>query len=297
VNFSVSAIKPDLLIEAITFESGLEGQILGINVTVFNNASVSSTQTNVSLLIERLEAADIFVSETNATLVDLGPFNRTNVSFTWTAELGIHRFTATADPDDLVDESNETNNVFAANFSISSYQIEYGEVDFSKFLSNAALASYRNWTVNAPSGVIFYADADASFFPGNLAPLNATGALTLADTALNMTYFNDSLSALWDTTLSGDPDQFATFRISSVDVDNVPVIPSTPGSPFITGIMWDTADGGAVFDGSQDLVFVTKINASSVGTYGTYDFEIRVPSRLKHQFAGTDLVTRFTQIE
>jgi hypothetical protein len=232
----------------------------------------------------------------NTTLVNVSAGSWVLANFSWTADLGLYRFAAYADSDESYAESNESNNVLFENYSISSYQIEYGSVNFSKFLSNAALSRYRNWQVDDPSGVMFYADADSSYLPFNLLPLNGSNDLDEADTALGMTFFDDSLSARWDADDNGFADDTATFVIAGISIQNVPVIASTPGSPFVTGLMWDSADGGSEYDGTQDLVVVTMINASLVGTYGTYDYEISVPSRLESILPGVDLVERYTQI-
>ena len=245
----------------------------------------------------RTNATPIVINRTALPVPGLAAGANTTVKFTWIAALGIYRFTATADANGTVAEANESNNNLSRNHSISSYQIDYGKVDFSKFLSNAAMQTYKNWSVAKPTGTIYYADADASYFAFNLKPLNGTNDLVEADQALGMTYFNDSISNLWDSNHDGIPDRTATFWIAGVQVSNVPIINSTPGDPFITGIMWDSADGGSQYNGSQDLVFVTRINASTAGAYGTYDYEIRVPSRLKYQISGTNLVDRLTEIE
>ncbi len=72
---------------------------------------------------------------------------------------------------------------------------------------------------------------------------------------------------------------------------SVPIVESTNTSAFVTGILWDAADdtGDGEYDAAdrEDLVFVTRINASQQGGYGTYDYEVRVPSMLGG-YAGAD---------
>jgi hypothetical protein len=65
-------------------------------------------------------------------------------------------------------------------------------------------------------------------------------------------------------------------------IGNVPVINSTNTSSFRTGILWDASDpnnGG--YNGTQDLVFLTKANHNQTGKYGLYDYELRVPANLR----------------
>ncbi len=76
----------------------------------------------------------------------------------------------------------------------------------------------------------------------------------------------------------------------------MPIIPTTPGSPFVTGLMWDSADGGAAYDGSQDLIIITEFNATQTGAFGTYDYEVRVPVGLSRLIEGTDLVQRVFEL-
>ena len=298
VNFTVQA-GVDLIASSIAFipsSGAVEGQSVTVRVNVTNNGTANANGVRVSLNTSLWNGSWLYQGQQNAT-INVSANSSKTVDFAWTAQLGVHNFTVFVDSNNSFAEANESNNNLSRNHSISSYQIDYGKVDFSKFLSNAAMQTYKNWSVAKPTGTIYYADADASYFAFNLKPLNGTNDLVEADQALGMTYFNDSISNLWDSNHDGIPDRTATFWIAGVQVSNVPIINSTPGDPFITGIMWDSADGGSQYNGSQDLVFVTRINASTAGAYGTYDYEIRVPSRLKYQISGTNLVDRLTEIE
>ena len=71
---------------------------------------------------------------------------------------------------------------------------------------------------------------------------------------------------------------------------------TTNTSSFVTGILFDSADG-ATYDGSQDLIFITIINGSQVGSFGTYDYEVRIPSELGSLVGAVDSVSRIDQIE
>jgi hypothetical protein len=62
----------------------------------------------------------------------------------------------------------------------------------------------------------------------------------------------------------------------------VSVINSTNSSAFQTGILWDYSDGNTgEYNGTQDLVFISRISPRTVSKYGTYDYEIRVPAMLR----------------
>ena len=64
------------------------------------------------------------------------------------------------------------------------------------------------------------------------------------------------------------------------------IVNSTNNSAFFTGILWDKSDSNpGEYNGSQDLIFVTKINRDQPCRYGFCDFEVRVPSELKEYIA------------
>ena len=100
------------------------------------------------------------------------------------------------------------------------------------------------------------------------------------DDALNMTTFLDSVNNTF--TKNNDPILTTSFEVYSTFIDNVSVVNSTNTSSFITGILWDSSDSNpGEYNGTQDIVFITKINNSRQGGFGTYDYEIKVPANLK----------------
>ena len=94
------------------------------------------------------------------------------------------------------------------------------------------------------------------------------------DNNLNMSDVNDSVVNTY--TSGGDPIETANYTIFNKIVYNIPVINSTNNSNFVTGILWDSSDdlGNGQFDLSdqEDVLFVTKLNPSTQGRYGIYDF-------------------------
>ena len=80
-------------------------------------------------------------------------------------------------------------------------------------------------------------------------------------------------------------------------IGDVPVVNSTNTISFVSGIVWDTSDGGdGQYDGTEDAVFVTTINESQAGKYGVYDYEIRVPVRLRDYTSGSSTVAFYGEI-
>ena len=46
--------------------------------------------------------------------------------------------------------------------------------------------------------------------------------------------------------------------------------------------MWDSSDtNNGNYNGTQDVVFITKVSKNSLGSFGTYDYEIKIPANLR----------------
>ena len=83
----------------------------------------------------------------------------------------------------------------------------------------------------------------------------------------------------------------------------MPTAESTNSTTFVTGILWDSSDdtnNNYQFDNTskEDIVFVTRVNQSKTGMYGTYDYELRVPANLKnYKGPDTQTVVFYTEIK
>jgi len=104
---------------------------------------------------------------------------------------------------------------------------------------------------------------------------------------LNSSLFPDSVNTTYtENGLSRYLDNYTVFGTSIL---NVSVANSTNNSNFVTGILWDASDANdGSFNGTQDIVFISKINQQQQGAHGIYDFEVRAPSRLE-LYTGPDL--------
>lgn len=80
-------------------------------------------------------------------------------------------------------------------------------------------------------------------------------------------------------------------------IADVPVIDSTNTSAFRTGILWDMSDGGASYNGGQDVAFITQINMSQQGSRGVYDYEIRVPATLRSYTGASPTVAFYVELK
>ncbi len=286
----------NLTVLNITFSptDPVEGEQVTVNVNISNygtqTADNFTVELNTSVWNGTWKHEDTQQSSektlTNGTMI---------VTFSWTADIGTHKFEAYVDNQDNVTEQNETDNTYSTNLTVDAWCTLYGKYsNYIRALRDSDNHSLTEWEFTPADGNIYFADADADFEFSNLEALNASGDLVQADQALGMTNFTDSLSSLYDPNEDGLPDNTQAFNISGRTIQ-VPVIDSGTGSVFVTGVLWDGADG-AEYTGNEDLVFVTNLNGSQAGTYGTYDYEVRLPSTLENLKESSDFVKRYDEI-
>ena len=138
-------------------------------------------------------------------------------------------------------------------------------------------------------GNVFVADTESQVQWTSLQAIGRTKSGTISsndfseiDNFIGSSGYNDSVYLTF--TNSGTPKSLANLNVFQNYIENVPVINSSSGGNFATGILWDTSDSlDDEYDlgEGEDIVFVTQINQGSVGEYGAYDYEIDVPSKLR----------------
>ena len=141
---------------------------------------------------------------------------------------------------------------------------------------------------------IFFGQINGTLFLEN--NLNSNYSLWF-DTNLGSTNYLDSVNKTFSQ--GGVPKATDSFKVYQRLINSVPVVNSTNTNNFITGILWDSDDSSnAYYDTTddEDLVFVTKINENKVGAYGTYDYEIKIPSNLKSYKGGATTVTLYYEL-
>jgi hypothetical protein len=284
----------DLSVLAINFstQSAVEGQLIQLSVNVSNIGSAASGNFTLELNISLFNGTYVLDQRLLQNLTSIGAGSSTLVAFNWSAKIGTYRFGAYADTYNNVSETSEVNNNYSMNYTTQSWHYQFGIYNYTVKLMGSS--TFENWNVTNVSGYIYYSDADSSYSPTDLRPLNGTNYLSLADSALGMAYFNDSIVRLYDQNGDTWADTYRNMSIAGTYY-MVPVINSTDSGTFVTGMLFDSGDG-ATYDGSQDLVFVTMLNASKQGRYGTYDYEVRLPVRLAKLKSGTDLLLRMDDV-
>ncbi|RME53136.1 hypothetical protein D6783_02870 [Candidatus Woesearchaeota archaeon] len=311
-NFTLNITGPDLAVFAQNITFGEGRRVEGVNTTVFANITNQGLSDATDPFIVQFFKGDpdaggeqVGSNQTVPSLL-IGEVVTLNVSFTLSA--GDNNIFVVLDPNNTVNESDESNNEANNTLVVSLYQIFYGNVSKDVVLDssdNKSLFAVVN--VSTVQGHIFIADVDSSFSFANLQALTRTTTdvqtgndLTEADALLNTSSFNDSLKNVWGGG-SDTPLQTETFVLETKTILHVPVVNSTNSSAFVTGLLWDAGDDASLnqqFDQTdkEDLVFVTRINESMQGAFGVYDYEIKVPALLRTFKPGSDAVAIFYEI-
>ncbi|HHI04054.1 MAG TPA: hypothetical protein ENL45_00735, partial [Candidatus Woesearchaeota archaeon] len=228
----------------------------------------------------------------NKTIASLNAGENTTVNVNLTASLGLHEIWVIVDSNNSVSELSETNNNASKNITISSWHIIYGQSSGNLVIEDLQNVSVFGWYVNiSDSGNIFAVDYDSSITWSNMTAvgIDLDGNQQMndfeeIDNALGSTNFTDSVNSTF--TVNSAPRNKTSFVVFSDTIKNVSVANSTNNTNFMTGILWDSSDGGVEYNTSQDLIFITKINPSKQGAYGVYDYEMRIPSELKKYISG-----------
>ena len=290
----------DLSIKNITFNmtSPKEGENITITVNVTNSGGAAINSFNVQLNRSMWNGTNWVFQSSETKTASISGNSYSLVNFSWIAKPGTYNFTAYVDPDNSISESNETNNEYSTNYTVPEWEIFYGQTNTTIVLADSNNKNFTFWMPAVSSGYMFFADSDAQVNFTALKPLNGTNDLKEADEALNITGFNDSIENLWDKNHDGHPDEFMNITIRGREIDNVPVVNSTNSSNFKTGLLWDssTGDSSTEYDGTQTLIVMTKIQNDLQGKYGTYDYEVRVPSALKNQVGTTPEISIYLQL-
>jgi hypothetical protein len=206
--------------------------------------------------------------------------------FIWSPAPGPFRFNITADPNDNIKETDETDNSAVDLLDVSSYQTFYGGTDLTLRLG-AQEDDLRVFNQQIAKGNLHFADADSNIMFTDLEPV--TSNFQEADNALNMRGHNDSIQEEFA------PNRNMTFNIAGEE-KTAPVINSSSNGNFKTGIFYDSSSG-TPFDGSQPVVFVTEIKDSTQGEHGIYDYEAKIPALLREQKEGVDKIDIYAEIE
>jgi len=275
---------------AFSNEDPIESENITISSLIFNNGCTAGgflvgfyegnpdtggvqIGSNKSMTLQGLSNDSIFVS--------------------WLAEIGKTNVFVKADVADTITEINETDNLANNTISVQAWQDFYGIISSSKLLANAATSRVDLWAnASVSGGNIFITDSESEInweqlqaIGKNLTNGSTTNDFVELDSILGMGTFEDSIADTF-TSDGSTPLSTRNITVNRREISNIPIINSTNTTSFITGILWDASDdsdGEFGLNDDEDIVFITNINKSTAGYYGTYDYEIRIPVKLREQ--------------
>jgi hypothetical protein len=311
-NWSVNITNPDLeiLSSNIIFSnnSPKEGQQIQINATIKNKGNVNATTPfKVQFFNGDPDFGGVQIG-INQTINSLGTGKNVTLNVSWIiSSPGRHDIYVIVDPplisNGVIVETNENNNKAYLTLNVPAWTILYGNISARIELATQSNDAVSNWHLNSPSGNIYAVETGSSVTWNSLQALglktdntSASNDFNELDLELGMTNFIDNLTSLY--TINNQPKKVENFTVYNKNILNVPVINSTVNNNFIMGVFWDTADGGLEYDGTQDIIFVTKINQDQIGKYGTYDYEMNVPALFRNYHEVTyNTIDYYTEIK
>ena len=288
--FIVYSDLPDLeIFPEINFSNAnpVESENVTISTFVFNNGCSDADNFLVGFF-----DGDPFLGNqigNNETISVLGRSNK-SVNVSWSAKVGPTNIFSFADLSYVISEFNETNNEDNKTIDVGLWQEFYGNVSSVKILSDKNLNNFTLWEEGFnQSGNVFMTDMESNIDWTSLVAIsrNSSGGISYndfseIDSGLGTSDFKDSVEEIFTT--SGVPDLTKDFFVHKNDINDVPIINSTETGVFFTGILWDSSDdtnGEYDLIDKEDLVFVAELNRRALGSYGVYDYELRVPVNLR----------------
>jgi len=223
--------------------------------------------------------------------INISPLSTQKANISWNTQIGKSNFFVFGDYEELINEDNETNNKANKTFSINAWQNIYGNITINKLIGTS-LFNFTSWINESNlTGNIFITDSECQVNWLKLQSISrkidgtiSSNDFSEIDEILEMNQFDDSVSSTFSE--NQIPKDIEDFFIHQKEIANVPIISSSEGYSFITGILWDYSDdsnSNEEYDSldKEDLVFVSKVNQKTFGNYGTYDYEVKIPVKLR----------------
>ena len=271
-------------VQGISFNpvSAIEGENVLVDVNVSNSGCVDSGNFSVSFYRDEINSSNFL----DSVIVSLGKFSSGIVSSFFDAKVGPNNIFVYLDSANNVSESEEGDNIDNKTMVVTSWQEFYGNVTGFKLLyTDSNFTSWGNFS--SLSGNIFVTDSESVIDWSSLVAIGkrsdggaSSGDFSEIDDVLGTLNYNDSVSSVYSS------HYLRSLVIRNRNISDVPFVDTTNNSSFGTGILWDSSDSSDLeFDSveGEDLVFVSTINKSSVGEWGVYDYEIKIPVKLRDQ--------------
>ncbi|MCD4771338.1 hypothetical protein K8R30_02875 [archaeon] len=277
----VESGKPELSIVGgiVAFDKSpsVEGEVVNVSVNVSNSGCVASG----NFVVGFFDNDGNFENKT----VFVGTSGFLNVSSLWATKIGLSEISVYLDLNEIIDEDNESNNVANNSLYLKAWQGIYGNMSLDKVLGRGDKNMSLWIGEESFAGNVFVADSESNVEWISLQAIGRTktglvssGDFGEIDSILGMGSFNDSV---YETFSGSELDNFSVFQR---EIANVSYVNSSENGNFVTGILWDMSDSSdSEYDSGEgeDIVFVAKVNRGEVGSYGVYDYEISIPSKLR----------------
>ena len=213
------------------------------------------------------------------------------INKTWSVKIGYTNIFIVLDSTGSFPETDETNNEENISFVQLSWEEFYGNASSNKILGSSTGHNLTAWAnLSVVTGNVFVTDKESQVSWLNLIALgkniskdNSSTDFSDLDSLLGSSLFSDSISNVY-TSDGIHPRQTMDFLVHGKEIKDVPYVNSSEGSNFMTGILWDPSkdtDGKFGSFDKEEIVFVANINHMKQGAYGIYDYEIKVPAKLR----------------
>ncbi len=295
------------------YSSSPELLINGTTINISKTQPIEYENVNLSAIIENKGCSsaenvkvhffdgdpDVSGQEIGNITINISYLENISVKIPWISKIGKNQIFVFVDYGNIINEENEMDNKDYKNISVNAWQEIYGNISLDKIIGGENISIKKWYNESQIQGNIFITDSECEI---NWMALEAIGRTKSGEESLNDFYeidrilrmedFEDSVSNLF--TYSQIPKETHNMTIYQREIDNIPIINSTENSNFITGILWDSSDDqegeGGEFDelDKEDVIFVAEVNKISEGFYGVYDYEIKIPSRLREYILTDD---------
>lgn len=263
--------------------SPLENENITINATINNIGCVAST--NVLIKFYNGDPLQSGTEIGAPQILSISNFSSEETSITYSAPIGKTNIYVFADANTSIDEPNESDNIAHQTLDTPSWQELYGDIEATIILGSQNF-NIDNWgNTSVFDGNVFISDSESQVDWMSLIAVgkktnesDSPNDFTKIDAFLGTSNYTDSISSKFSSATS------ETFLVHNQNITSVKTIQSTDNDNFKTGILWDFSDdtdGEFGVSEQEDIVFISKINRSSLGKYGTYDYEITVPAKLR----------------
>jgi hypothetical protein len=279
--------------------SPTENDTVMVNATIHNLINVTVPNVTISFFQGDPSSGGIQLGP-NYTAYDIFGLTDTIFSINWSVPLGTSQIYVHIDPpittNGSIEEWNETNNQANNSATVDGWQYVYGFINSASFfnLADTSQSSVVIWNAtNVNGGRIYVTDSESSVSWTELRAIghnktnsNTTNDFTDIDSLLSMTTFGDSVTRHFSN--GTRPTNATNLLLFNSLVTEIPLGNSTNSTTFMTGILWDSSDdigdGQYSQEDKEDLVFFTTISKNTQGAYGVYDYEMRIPARLREYF-------------